>query len=83
MDSMITINYTADDARNDAIAYNNSLDKAILCAERTIRNAASKGCSGCSLSEIPQKHWSSVAASLQKAGYKTDRCGGSQFKVFW
>lgn len=81
---MIKINYTADDARNDAIAYNNSLDKAILLAERTIRNAASKGCSGCSLAEIPQKHWSSVAASLQKAGYKTDRpCGGSQFKVFW
>ena len=80
---MIKMNYTADDARQDAITYNNSLDKAILLAERTIRNAASKGCSGCSLFEIPQKHWSSVAATLQKAGYKTDRCGGSQFKVFW
>lgn len=80
---MLKVNYTADDARHDAIEYNNSLDKALCTAERIIRNAASKGCSGCSLAEIPQKHWSSVAACLQKAGYKTERPGGASFRVFW
>ena len=40
---MLEINYTADDARNDAIEYNNSLDKAVLCAENAIVQAAQKG----------------------------------------
>lgn len=79
---MLEINYTADDARNDAIEYNNSLDKAVLCAENAIVQAAQKGCSGCSLTQyIIKEHWPHVQRLLEKAGYKVqiDR----NFSVYW
>ena len=48
---MLEINYTADDARNDAIEYNNSLDKAVLCVENAIVQAAQKGFCDCLLTK--------------------------------
>ena len=79
---MLEINYTADDARHDAIEYNNSLDKAVLCAENAIVQAAQKGCSGCSLTRyVIKEHWPHVKKLLEKAGYKVqiDR----NFSVYW
>lgn len=79
---MLEINYTADDARNDAIEYNNSLDKAVLCAENAIIQAAQKGCSGCSLTPyVIKDHWLHVKKLLEKAGYKVQV--GRNFSAYW
>ena len=82
MMNMLEINYTADDARNDAIEYNNSLDKAVLCAENAIMQAAQKGCSGCSLTPyVVKDHWLHVKKLLEKAGYKVQV--GRNFSAYW
>lgn len=79
---MLEISYTADDARNDAIEYNNSLDKAVLCAENAIMQAAQKGCSGCSLTPyVVKDHWLHVKKLLEKAGYKVQV--GRNFSAYW
>lgn len=79
---MLEINYTANDARNDAIEYNNSLDKAVLCAENAIVQAAQKGCSGCSLTPyVIKEYWLHVKKLLEKAGYKVQV--GENFSVYW
>ena len=79
---MLEISYTADDARNDASEYNNSLDKAVLCAENAIAQAAQQGYCGCLLTKhVIKEHWPHVKRLLEKVGYKVQM--DEDLYVFW
>lgn len=81
---MYHIKYTAKDAKKEADNYNCSLDKDLKLAEKLIQEAAQKGYSGCSLSDVRVEHWDDIKKALEKLGYKVDiKKHLLNFNVYW